>query len=109
MGDYSEETKMILDDMLLAIPGVQSARMFGYPGHKINGKTFAFVCGDGFAVKLTAERAQALIADEAHAGPFEPAAGKIWAAWVLIEHVNSEDYRAEQHLFDESIKYVSQT
>jgi hypothetical protein len=106
MGDYNPQHKAVLDQMLVGVPGVKASKAFGYPAYKINGKVFAFVGGNGVALKLPIERVRHLILAHEAIKRFEPADGIIWKEWVSIDYTVSDDYLKDQPLFQESIEYV---
>ena len=105
--NYRPEAKALLDKMLLRIPGVQSAKAFGYPAYKINGKVFAFVGKTGIGVKLPEERVRELVAAGGAMLPFEPAEGIAWREWVSVEVSDVALYRNYERLFEESIQFVA--
>jgi hypothetical protein len=107
MDDYRPEVKAMLDKMLLHIPGVKSGKAFGYPAYKINAKVFAFVGGNGIAIKLGKARVDELIAQSESMRPFEVADGVIWKDWVSIEMDDPDLYRRYASLLDESIHFVA--
>jgi hypothetical protein len=105
--NYNPAHKDALDAILLGRPGVRGVRMFGYPGYKVNGKAFAFVGGDGIALKLPPARVQALIR-EGRGQRFEVAEGIVWKGWLSIDRADSDGYEDDTDLLDESITYVAQ-
>lgn len=106
MSDYQPEIRAVMDDLLLPMPGVTGGKAFGYPAYKIGGRVFAFVGGQGIAVKLPAERVQALIAQGAPYSAFEPVPGTVWRAWVSIDHKDHDAYRHEIALLEEAAAFV---
>lgn len=107
MADYRETHKQVLDDLLLDIPGVIVGKAFGYPAYKIKGKVFAFVGGDGIGIKLPVAQVQTLIESHPACTPFQPAEGITWKAWVSITYTNSDDYRNDIALLEESVAFVA--
>lgn len=99
---YRDDVKDVLDRMLPGMPGVTAGKAFGYPAYKRDGKIFAFVCGDGLALKLTPERVQALSDARADVTAFQPTEGVTWAAWALIDRPAAADYEQERDLLEES-------
>lgn len=90
--------RAVLDELLLALPGVVARPMFGYPAWAVGGKVFACVYGDAVALKLPAERARALL-DQADVVPFQPLGRAPMAEWVQIHRTCSDDYRLDLDLF----------
>lgn len=105
---YREDHKAVLDALLLEMPGVKAGQAFGYPAYKINKKVFCFVGGEGIACKLPAVRVTALITQGAPYTPFEPVEGTVWREWVSIDREQSEDYRDDMALLEESVVFVTQ-
>lgn len=63
--------------------GVTAARMFGSDALKFKTRVFAMVVKGELVVKVSAERAQELLASK-HASPFDPGHGRIMRQWVAI-------------------------
>ncbi len=103
--NYDETRKAKMDEMLLVMPGVKGSKAFGYPAYKINGKIFAFVGSNGVAIKLPAERVNALLDGKA-LRHFEVGDGVVWREWLSIEHDQSEDYEQDAGLFEESVEFL---
>ncbi len=103
MGKYNAQTKHTLDSLLLSFPGVEASRMFGYPGYKLDGQAFVFLCGDGFAVRLPEDRVMMLTDLDEEITLFDD----IWHSWVYVERPGSSDYCRDLPMFEESIRYVA--
>ena len=103
--NYDEARKAKMDEMLLVMPGVKASKAFGYPAYKINGKVFAFVGSKGIAIKLPAERVNALL-DGKTLKPFEVGNGQVWREWLSIQREASEDYDQDVRLFEESVEFL---
>lgn len=86
MDDYRQDIKAALDDLMLVLPDTSAGHAFGYPAYKIGRKVFAFVGGEGFALKLTESRVEELLedSDDDALEPFQPKAGVTWQAWLSI-------------------------
>jgi hypothetical protein len=107
MDDFKPAIKEMMDGLLLSRLGVKGGKMFGYPAYKVNGKAFAFVGGEGIAIKLPEQRVQALVASGAPFAPFEPVPGQVWREWVSIDHPDDPaGYQQHDALYDESIAFV---
>jgi hypothetical protein len=104
--NHRPEVKAFLDDLLIGMPGVKAGKSWGYPSYKINGKIFAFVGGEGIALKLPVERVQELVAQGGCVRAFEVAEGIVWKAWVSIDRADPNDYEQDMPLFEESIAFV---
>jgi hypothetical protein len=109
MSDHNHNPahKSIMDGLLLGMPGVKGSKAFGYPAYKVNGKVFAFVGGNGVAIKLPATRVQELVAGQGAMKPFEVADGVVWREWVSIDRPQSDDYAQDIDLFEESVSFVA--
>lgn len=103
---YREEVKAVIDDMLDR-PEIRSGKSWGYPSYRANNRIFLFVGGDGIALKLPTERIQDMIANHDGASPFTLDNGIVWKQWLSLDHLDPDDYRHYQELFDESIAFVS--
>ncbi len=101
---FNPKHKEVLDDFLLKIPEVRPGKMFGYPAYYVGRKLFASLYLDGVCLKLPKPRVDELLIQEDY-GSFEPM-GKKMKEWILITHINSEDYLEDKKIFSESIQYV---
>jgi hypothetical protein len=107
MDDFRADHKAKLDELVLPMPGVKGSKAFGYPAYKVNGKIFAFVGGDGAAIKLPASRVQNLIGTHPDYKVFEVTTGVFWKEWLAIDHSESADFEDDVHLFEEALVYVA--
>lgn len=107
MGKYNAQTKSTLDSLLLSFPNVEASRMFGYPGYRLNGRAFVFLCGEGIAVRLPEERAMMLTDLDEAITPFDSDADDLWHNWVYVERPADSDYCRDLPMFEESIRYVT--
>lgn len=106
--NHRADHKAVLDDILLAMPGVTGGKSFGYPSYKFGKKVFCFVVTHGITIKLPEARVKALVdANPEQMTIFSPADGMLWKGWVLIDREDSEDFHQDRGLFDESVMYVS--
>jgi hypothetical protein len=103
---YKPQHKAILDELLLGMVGVTEGTSFGYPAYKVYGKVFAFVGGEGIAIRLPHNRLKTLIARHPEMRPFEPEDVTFWQNWVSIDRTQSEDYWQDLPLLEESVNYV---
>lgn len=107
MDDYREEVKTVLDALVLEMPGVVGGKAFGYPAYKVNRKMFAFVGGDGIAIKLSLERVGELVkSDDAAFKPFQPVEGTVWKQWLSIDRADPDEYRQDVALLEEAVQFV---
>jgi hypothetical protein len=103
--DANEKHKLVLDSMLLGLPGVKPGKMFGYPAYYVNRKMFACVYGDGVGVKVPQDLAEALLREE-HIVPFQPMGRPRMREWVQINRAESENYMLDMDIFKASADYV---
>lgn len=106
--NYRADIKDMLDKLVLDMPGVIVGKAFGYPAYKIRGKVFAFVGGDGIALKLPEKAVHDLIETQDFASPFSPAEGVVWKQWVSITHDDADDYRTRLDLIEGSAQFVGE-
>ena len=103
MADQSLAT--ILASMLGGIPQVQVGTHLHHANFLVGNKVFAFIQGDGVAIKLPKEKIQALV-ETKRAAPL--VMGKrVMKEWIVIKHYNPEEYKQEEALFKEAIAFVS--
>jgi hypothetical protein len=105
---YLPENKDVIDSILLKIPGVKGGKAFGYPAYKVNGKVFAFVGGEGVAIKLSERRVIELLSTGLDFAPFEVVDGIIWKSWLAIDPQKPEDFAQFEALFLESFQFVAE-
>ncbi|MBK8029960.1 MAG: MmcQ/YjbR family DNA-binding protein [Chloroflexi bacterium] len=103
---YREDHKAALDRILGVIPGVKISKAFGYPAYKIGGRIFCWVGQNGVTIKLPRERVDELVGSNGM-HPFGPTATTVWREWLAIDREQSDDYRHDLELFEESISFVS--
>jgi len=106
MANFNPEHKIFLDKLLLALPFVQPGKMFGFPAYYVGGKLCICLYEEGVGIKLPAETAQKLLAEDAHAIPFRPMGKPKMREWVQINLAKSEDYQHYLGIFEESIQHV---
>jgi hypothetical protein len=54
--EFDDAQKLVLDEMLLNLPGAKAGKMFGLPGYWTGGKLFACLFGPGVGLKLPPAR-----------------------------------------------------
>lgn len=104
--NFKEDHKTVMDEIVLMMPGIKGGKAFGYPAYKVNGKVFAFVCGDGIALKLPEARVHEILKTDDATKPFQPVEGTYWREWISIAPENPDSYNGYAGLFEESIQYV---
>ncbi len=102
---YKAEHKSVLDDLLLSLPGVSAAIVFGLPCYKVSTGVFATLYDEGVGIKLPAVRVSKLLEKPSFV-PFQPFGRNRGKEFVQINHDNPEDYRHDMALFEESMQFV---
>ncbi|MGB8219009.1 MAG: TfoX/Sxy family protein [Methanoregula sp.] len=103
---YNPAHKAVLDDLLLAIPGVEPGKMFGYPAYYIEGKLFACLYENGVGIKVPAAMAEEL-ADQPGMSWFQPMGRRRMKEWIRIDRDASGEYRKDRAIFLAAVAYVS--
>lgn len=99
--DLATVLSAILEDM----PQVRVGTHLNHTNFLIGNKVFAFLQGEGVALKLPKTTIQALI-EVKLAAPL--VMGKrTMKEWAVIQHEHPEEYRQDAALFKESIAFVS--
>ena len=104
-GNFNQGHKLVLDEMLLGVPGVKAGKMFGYPGYYVNGKLFACVYEEGVSIKLPERMREKLLA-EPGVEHFVPMENRPMKEWLLLRKKKSADYRDYEEFFLGSVEYV---
>lgn len=102
---FNSEHKAVLDDLLLEIPGVSAAVVFGLPCYRVSTGVFATLYDEGVGIKLPAARVSELL-EKPDFVPFQPFGRNRGKEFVQINHDDPEDYRHDLALFEESMRYV---
>ena len=103
---FNPQHKVVLDAILLQVPGVVAGTMFGYPAYYINKKLFACLYGEGTGIKVPAEVADSLVGKKGIIR-FQPKGRKPMKEWIQINHERSEDYRMDEEILKISVEYVA--
>lgn len=94
-----------LASMLEPLPQVQFGTHLHHTNFLVSNKVFAFLQGDGVALKLPKETVQQLVVTN-YAAPL--VMGKrVMKEWVIIKHERPEAYQQDEALFKEAIRFVS--
>ena len=103
---FNPDHKVVLDSVLLQIPGVVAGTMFGYPAYYINKKLFACLYEEGVGIKVPAEVAESLVGKKGIIR-FQPKGRKPMKEWIQVNHKYSEDYRKDEEILKISVEYVA--
>jgi hypothetical protein len=106
MANFSPEHKAVLDALLLGDPRLRPGKMFGYPAYYAGEKLCICLYEAGVGLKLPEPSAVKLLETDSNVIPFQPMGRRKMREWVQINLERSEDYRAYQPVFEESIAYV---
>jgi TfoX/Sxy family transcriptional regulator of competence genes len=86
-------------------PEIETTRMFGAPGLKTRGKTFAMIVKGELVVKLPRQRVDQL-ASESVGRRFDPGHGRVMKEWVTLILADLANCRA---YMTEALTYVGAT
>ena len=103
---FNQNHKVVLDAILLKMPGVVAGMMFGYPAYYINKKLFACLYEEGVGIKVPAKVAESLVGKK-DIIRFVPKGRKPMKEWIQINHERSEDYRNDEEILKMSVEYVA--
>lgn len=106
MAKFDAEIKTVLDKTLLDDPRVRAGKMFGYPAYYAGDKLAICLYEDGVGVKLPAEMAARLIAEDEHVVPFQPLGRPKMREWIQINLSGPADYGEYLGILEESIRFV---
>jgi hypothetical protein len=101
------DRKIILDSLLLNLPGVMEGKMFGYAAYYVKGKLFACIYGDGVGVKVPEDVANKLLFEK-DIVPFQPLGKPKMREWIQINRARPADYRKDIDIFHTSVEFVRQ-
>ena len=103
---YNPEIKIVLDQILLGVPGVTPGKMFGYPAYYIRDKLFACIYESGVGIKVPQQDAEDLTGRPGFTY-FQPLGRAKMKSWVFLHRSDPGDYANELPLFVSSIEYVA--
>ena len=106
MVQFNLSHKLVLDAMLLDLPGVRPGKMFGYPAYYAGEKLSICLVEEGVGLKLPAERVNALLAEDPQTSPFQPLGRPKMREWLQINPVESGDLEAYLPVLKESLQFV---
>lgn len=105
---YNPDLKVIIDDLLLDIPGVSEGHMFGHPAYYIRGKLLACHYHNGIALKVPEEVGEDLLhSNENEVEPFSPMGKNMGKNWILLKRSDLQNYHNDLNLFETAAEYVS--
>lgn len=103
---FSKRHKAVLDGLILKKAHVSSGKMFGYPAYYAGKKLCICLYGRGVGVKVGENIASALLKHDKNSIPFQPMGKSKMREWIQINLKNSEDYKAYEDIFQQSINYL---
>ena len=98
--------KLVLDSLLLEIPGVVAADLSGLPAYFINKRMFACISNGGVGIRMSYTAANELRFSRGDVESFLPKGLSGTREWIQINHADSEDYRKDLGIFLSSIEFV---
>lgn len=100
-----QQLATMLASMLAGIPQVHIGTHLHHANFLVGDKVFAFIQGDGVALKLPKAKIQALV-EAAYAAPL--VMGKrTMKEWAVITHAEPAAYEQDETLFKEAIAFVA--
>ena len=103
---FNLQHKVVLDAILLRMPGVVAGTMFGYPAYYINKKLFVCLYEEGIGIKVPEQVADSLVGKKGIIR-FQPKGRRPMKEWIQINHERSEDYRKDEEILKISLEYVA--
>lgn len=98
--------KAVLDNLLLAIPGVVGAELTGLPAYFVNKRMFACICNGGVGLRLPAAVATELQFSRADVSAFQPKGLSSTREWVQINRADSARYAEDLEILKASVEFV---
>ncbi len=100
----TDDLSATLASMLVDLPQVRVGKHINNVNFLVGEKVFAFVKGDGVAMKLPKEKIKELV-DQERATPL--VMGKrVMKEWAVIKHEEPEEYQKDLELFKEAIAFT---
>lgn len=97
------------DDVVLDHPSVEEGKMFGYPAYYVNGKLAICHYHEGLALKLSEDKADAIMDDPVIlAEPFRPMGKSMGKNWVIVFPKDPRHVRSIKETLYASIEFVYQ-
>ena len=106
MVSFNASHKVVLDQMLLDVPGVRPGKMFGYPAYYAEKKLSICIIEDSVGFKLPASRVSELMSSNPKITHFQPMGRRKMREWVQVNVEDSNDLFEYTEVFEESIEYV---
>lgn len=98
--------KVVLDSLLLKIPGVTAGEMTGLPAYFINKRMFACIANGGVGLRVSSATAANLQFSRNDVVEFQPKGMQSTREWVQINHATSGDYANDLDVFRSSVEFV---
>ena len=101
----NDELTAVLSSFFEGNPQVQVGTHLHHANFLVGNKVFAFIQGDGVALKLPKATIQTLV-ETRQAAPL--VMGKrTMKEWTVIKHQHPEEYRQDEALFKEAMAFVA--
>jgi hypothetical protein len=98
--------KALLDALLVALPGVTTAKISDLDAYFVNDRMFACINGSGVGVRLPVAVATELHFSRGDVVPFQPGAMASSREWIQINRADAAEYEKDLDLFRVSMEYV---
>lgn len=80
----SRDLRVAFEDVVMHWPGVSSARMFGHPGYRAQGKLFAFLVNRAVVILKLSEEDRRHLRQERDGVPFVGSRGNVIEGWTQV-------------------------
>ena len=103
---FNPEHKIVMDELILPLPGIRPGKMFGFPAYYAEKKLCICLYADGVGVKLPESSVRKLLSSDPNTIPFQPLGKHVMREWVQINLVDSAGFQVYLPIFQESVNYV---
>lgn len=98
--------KVLIDALLLKLPGVSARKINGLDAYFVNDKMFACISGNGIGLRLPVAIATELQFSRSNVVPFQPGGIASTREWIQIDRTEASDYEKDLQLFQASLEFV---
>ena len=98
--------KVLIDALLLKLPGVTARKINGLDAYFVSDKMFACISGDGIGLRLPAATATELQFSRGNVVPFQPGGMASSREWIQIDRAEAAEYEKDLQLIRASIDFV---
>ena len=102
----TDPRKALIDEVLLALPGVVGKKINGLDAYFVNDRMFACISGEGIGLRVPAAMANDLQFSRENVGPFQPAGLPSSREWIQVNRADAADYAKDLELFQAAHEFV---